>query len=103
MLLGINLMMAARFAGIVAALAAAWFVFDAVGDLREAKVWGKINAAIAKTNADIDATLSLDDKIARVAQDAREKALSNATRVLPAVGQVCTASPEQAAALSQIK
>ncbi len=99
---GLNLAIAVRFAAILAAVIGAWVISDTIGDAREAKIHRRIQEAIAKTNSEIDAQLSLDEKIAVVAQRAREKALADA-QAIPAVGPVCPASPEQAAALSRIK
>lgn len=102
MFAGLDIMIAARFLAVLGVLGAVWWAADQIGDAREAKVYRKIQTAIEKTNADIDAQLSLDEKIAVVAQRAREKALAEAVSV-PAVGPICPASPEQAAALSRIK
>lgn len=86
---------------VIVAIGLFWLV-DAIGDQREAKVWASINAAIEKTNADIDKQLSLDDRIAQVAEAARKKALANAIS-LPAIAVACPASKPQADALNAIK
>lgn len=99
---GIDTAIAMRFAMVLGAGIALWFLADMAGDAREARVYREINAAIAKTNSEIDAQLSVDDKIALVAQRARDKALSDA-KAIPAVGPICPASEEQAAALSRIR
>lgn len=102
MFAGLDLMIAARFVAGIGIVTLLWFVSDAIGDAREAKVYRKIQVAIEKTNSEIDAQLSLDEKIAVVAQRAREKALAEA-QAIPAVSPICPASPEQAAALSRIR
>ena len=102
MFAGLDILVAARFLAALGLLGGLWWISDAIGDAREAKIYRKIEVAISKTNSEIDAQLSLDEKIAVVAQRAREKALAEA-QAIPAVGPVCPASPEQAAALSRIK
>lgn len=102
MFAGLDIMIAARFLAVLGVLGGLWWISDTIGDAREAKIHRRIQEAIAKTNSEIDAQLSLDEKIAVVAQRAREKALADA-QAIPAVGPVCPASPEQAAALSRIK
>ena len=102
MFAGLDIMIAARFLAVLGVLGAVWWAADAIGDAREAKVYRRIQVAIEKTNTEIDAQLSLDEKIAVVAQRAREKALAEANAI-PAVGPVCPASEEQATALSRIK
>ncbi len=102
MFAGLDIMIAARFLAVLGVLGMIWWAADAVGDAREAKIYRSIQAAIAKTNNEIDAQLSLDEKIAVVAQRAREKALAEA-QAIPAVGPVCPATADQAAALSRIK
>lgn len=101
-MIGIDIMMVVRGAVILALLAVGVWVFDKIGDEREAKVWREINAAIDKTNDRIDKQLSLDDKIAAIAESARAKALANA-KALPAIAVACPASPAQASALNAIK
>lgn len=86
---------------VIVAIGLFWLV-DAIGDQREAKVWASINAAIEKTNADIDKQLSLDERISAVAEAARKKALANAIS-LPAIAVACPASKPQADALNAIK
>lgn len=80
-------------------LAGGYFLVDAIGDRREAKVWAKINAAIEKTNVDVSKHNELDDKIAAIAEDARQKAVTFARQV----AATCPATPEQAIALSRIR
>lgn len=99
---GFDFMMVFRFAALAAAIGFGWVIFDAVGDRREQQVWNKINVAIEKTNADIDKQLSLDERIAQVAEAARKKALANAIS-LPAIAVTCPASKPQADALNAIK
>ena len=99
---GFDFMMVLRFAGVLGALAVGYWLFDAIGDAREARVWAKINAAIEKTNGDIDKQLSLDERIAQVAEAARVKALSRAV-TLPAIAVSCPASASQADALNAIR
>jgi hypothetical protein len=91
-----------RFVAGLAIISSLWFVADAIGDAREARVYRKIQQSIARVNSEIDEQLSLDEKIAVVAQRAREKALAEA-KAIPAVGPICPASEEQATALSRIK
>lgn len=91
-----------RILAIVGIAAASWVVFDAIGDAREARVWARINAAIEKTNSDIDQQLDLDEKVALVAQKARDKAFDDAKRILKD-NPACVASPEEAQALTDIK
>lgn len=102
MFAGLDLMIAARFMAVLGILGGLWWISDIIGDAREAKIYRSIQAAIEKTNNEIDAQLSLDEKIAVVAQRAREKALAEA-QAIPAVGPVCPATADQAAALSRIK
>ncbi len=97
-------MMVARFAAVLGVLAAGWYVVDAIGDQREQKVWDKINKAIEKTNVDVSKQSELDDKIAAIAEAARQKAIQRARMAaLPRVPAICAASEEQAQALSQIR
>ena len=77
----------------------AFWLVDAIGDRREAKVWAKINKAIDATNVDVRAHNSLDDKIAAIAEDARQKATAQAN----GLGGSCPATKEQAEALSRIR
>ena len=102
MFAGLDIMIAARFLAVLGILAGLWWVSDLIGDAREARVYGKIQTAIEKTNSEIDAQLSLDEKIAIVAQRAREKALAEA-QAIPSVGPVCPATEQQAEALSRIR
>lgn len=76
------------------------WAYDAIGDQREQKVWGKINAAIEKTNVDVRRFNTLDDKIAAIAKAAREKALDEAGQITVTK---CEATEQQAKALSRIK
>jgi hypothetical protein len=86
-----------KIAGFGAVLVGLFWLVDEIGDRREAKVWRKINAAIASTNVHIAEHESLDAKIAAVAEDARLKALADVGKDGP------KATPEQAAALSKVK
>jgi hypothetical protein len=86
-----------KIAGVGAVLVGLFWLVDEIGDRREAKVWRKINAAIASTNVHIAEHESLDAKIAAVAEDARLKALADVGKDGP------RATPEQAAALSKVK
>lgn len=91
-----------RSVAVVAVVIGGFWLVDVIGDQREAKVWGEINAAIARTNANIDQQANLDEKIAQVAEQARKKALDEALK-LPAVAVQCPASGPQASALNAIK
>lgn len=82
-----------------AIVGAGFWLVDEIGDRREAKVWNKINAAIAKTNAHVAKHNELDDQIAAIAEDARQKALAEAR----AVESACPATKDQAQALSRIR
>lgn len=99
---GFDIAMVLRFLAGLGIAAGLWYVADAIGDAREAKVYAKIDRAIESTNAEIDKTLTLDEKIAAVAEAARQKALSNALR-LPTIAVACPANKAQAEALSAIK
>lgn len=93
---------AVRSVAIVAFVIGGLWLVDAIGDQREAKVWGEINAALERTNAKIDAQANLDEKIAQVAEQARKKALEEALK-LPAVAIQCPANSPQADALNKIR
>lgn len=77
----------------------AWLV-DEIGDRREAKVWLKIDAAIAATNEDIGKDNELADRVAAVAERARVKTLDEARRTL--AGK-CPLSADEAQALARIQ
>lgn len=81
-------------------LGALFWLADAVGDVREAKVWREINAAIAETNDDIGAQNALADRVKAVADKARSRALDEAKQVK---GGVCLLSADEALALSRIR
>lgn len=85
--------------GFVVAIGGLVWIADAIGDRREAAVWNKINAAIAKTNVDVSKHDELDAKVAAVAEAARAQALAEAK----AVEDSCPANAEQASALSRIR
>lgn len=76
-----------------------WLV-DEIGDRREQKVWRKINAAIEKTNVDVERFSDLDDKISAIAEDARKKAVDAAKQIKSTQSP---ATAEQAEALSRIR
>ena len=82
------------------ALGGVYYVVDAIGDRREAKVWRKINAAIEKTNVDVEKFSELDDKISAIAEDARKKAIDAASQIKSTQSP---ATAEQAEALSRIR
>lgn len=88
-------------AWLAAGVAVLWLVGVVRRDAK-AEVIREINVAIEKTNADIDNQLSLDERIAQVAEAARKKALANAIS-LPAIAVTCPASKPQADALNAIK
>lgn len=99
---GFDVMMAFRCACLIAAIGAGWFLVDAIGDAREAKVYRKINSAIEKVNAEAAKAGELDDKLAVLADGVRQKALADA-RAIPAIAPVCPATKTQAEALNRIK
>lgn len=82
------------------ALGGIYYVIDTIGDRREAKVWRKINAAIEKTNVDVERFSDLDDKISAIAEDARKKAIDAAKQIKSTQSP---ATAEQAEALSRIR
>ena len=98
-LTALNPVAALRLGLVVAALAALLWIVDEIGDRREAKVWAKINSAIAKTNAEIDTAGELDDRVAAIAEAARIKALGEAARV----GGTFKLSKDQALSLNRIR
>ena len=81
-------------------LTGGYYIADKIGDLREEQVWAKINAAIEKTNAEINKANTLDDQIAQVAEDARRKALATVAK-LP--DNQCKASDSVANSLSEVR
>lgn len=95
-----------RWAAGLLVLGFIWYVFDTVGDAREARgearVITRVNAAIEKVNAEAAKAGELEDKVAAVAEASRQKALADA-RAIPAIGMVCPASKTQADALNRIK
>ena len=84
-------------AGVIAG--ALWFIADAIGDAREAKVMARINKAVERRNVDIAKHNEIDDQVAAVADAARAKALAEAQVLFAG----CPATQEQAQALSRIK
>jgi len=100
--IGFDVAMVLRFIAGLGIAAAVWWVADAIGDAREAKIYARIDRAIESTNAEIDKRLTLDERVAAVAEAARAKALSDALR-LPSVAVACPANKAQAEALSAIK
>lgn len=99
---GFDFMVAVRCIAALGAIAVLYWLADAIGDQREAKVWASINAAIEKTNSDIDKQLSIDERIAQVAERARAKALS-AALAQTATSIRCPASKLEAESLTAIK
>jgi len=91
-----------RFAIGILVVGCLWWLADTIGDAREAKVYRKINTAIAKVNAEAAKAGELDDKLAVLADGVRQKALADA-RAIPAIASICPATPEQAKALNRIK
>ena len=93
-----------RLAGIVlaavAGLGLVYVVFDAIGDAREAKVWGKINAAIDETNEETDAANVDDAEERAVRQKLRVAALAAAAKVK---GSQCLLTKEEALAIGAIR
>lgn len=87
----------ARLIGALTVVGSLFWLVDAIGDRREAKVWRQINAAIGKTNAKIAEHETLDAKLAAIAEAARQKALADIKAEGP------KATPEQAAAISRIR
>lgn len=75
----------------------AWWLVDEIGDRREAKVYHRINQAIENVNVKIRASNSLEDKVAALAEAARERALAE---VQPSE---CKASHDQAKSLTRIR
>lgn len=80
-------------------LAGGYFIVDAIGDKREAKVHARYAKAADMTNKDIAAFNSDDEKVTAVAEALRVKALE-AARSVPSKHM---ATKEQAAALSAIR
>lgn len=87
-------------AAVVAFMGLIWFVFDAIGDAREAKVWAKVEETINDTN---DKT-----KVANE-QDAEKRALHERLRtsaLLAAAktkGMACLLTAEEALVIGAIK
>ena len=97
---GLSIAPAVWLVGLVAVLTGGWFIWDEIGDRREAKVHARYAAAAEATNVDVRAFNSEEERVAHIAEAIRQKALA-ATREV--AGTSCSASPEQAAALSQIR
>lgn len=89
-----------QVAAAIGAAASLWWVVDAIGDRREAKVHARYAKAAEATNLDLQTYNTEDEKIAAVAQALRDKALADAAKVR-APG--CPATQEQADALNAIK
>jgi hypothetical protein len=87
----------AKLIGAAAIAAGLFWIVDEIGDRREAKVYRRINQAIENVNVKIRASNSLEDKVAALAEAAREKALAE---VQPSE---CKASPDQAKSLTRIR
>lgn len=102
MFAGLNIMIALRFLAGLGIAAAVWWVADAIGDAREAKIYARIDRAIESTNAEIDKRLTLDERVAQVAERARRKALEDAKK-LSGMGVRHPASKIEAETLSAIK
>lgn len=80
-------------------MASLWWLIDAIGDRREAKVHARYVAAAKATNLDLSAFNSEDERVAAVAQALRDKAVADAGN-LKETG--CPATKAQAEALSRI-
>lgn len=78
-----------------------FWVGDAIGDKREARVRAEFDEAVIATNVEIDSAMTAHQKVAAIAAAARRKAAEDAKSVkeLP----VCVVSPAQAEALNNIK
>jgi hypothetical protein len=94
--LRLGLIVVAAIAGMVGI----YFVFDAVGDLREAQVWAKINKAIAVTNQATGAENEKDEETLALAEKLRGTALAAAKRMQ---GGKCPLTAEEATALGRIQ
>lgn len=99
---GFDFLMVARFIAGLGVIAFIWWGVDLIGDQRELKVWNKINVAVEKVNTEAAKQGSLDEKIAAIAEAARQKALDEA-KALPAIAPVCPANESQARALNAIR
>lgn len=84
----------------VAGLAGLYILFDAVGDLREAKVMAKINAAIAITNKATGDANETDEETLAVAEKLRLVALATAMK-MPRATQ-CELTADEAATLGRV-
>lgn len=91
-----------RSVAIVVVVVGGLWLVDAIGDQRELKVWNKINVAVEKVNTEAAKQGSLDEKIAAIAEAARQKALDEA-RAVPSIAPVCPANDAQARALNAIR
>lgn len=96
-----DLTAAFRWAAVLAAIVGVVWLVGVVRRDAQAGVWAKVDAAIEKTNVAIDRQSNIDDKIAALRQDARDKALKTA-QAIPAVSTVCPASKLQAQLLNGI-
>ena len=88
-------------AAVLAGMVGLFVVFDAIGDLREAKVRAKIDAAIGITNAATGVANDADEETLAIAEQLRMAALA-AAKKLPAVPQ-CKLTAEEAPALARIR
>lgn len=84
-----------RCAAVLAAIVGVVWLVGVVRRDAQAAVWAKVNAAIEKTNVDVTRQETLDDKIAALRQDARDKAV-RAAQAVPAISPICPASETQA-------
>lgn len=95
---------ALRIAGFVVAATAAlgvlWYIADAIGDVREAKVRAEYEGAIDDANADTTATNAAATKVAERDGRIRIKALADAQSAL--AGK-CPLTAVEAAALTMVK
>ena len=87
----------AKLIGFASVAAFLFWLVDEIGDRREAKVYRRINEAIERTNVDVRHLNSLDEKMAAVAEDARQKALAG---IKPSDRK---ATAEEAAALTRVR
>lgn len=63
-------------AAAIAVMGLVYFVFDAIGDAREAKVWAKVNAEIDGFNVDQDQINAADEETLALRAKVRASALA---------------------------
>ena len=96
----LSLVWALRLGALAAIGVGGLWLVDAIGDRREAKVWRKINAAIAQTNDDIGEQNELADRVRAVAVKARERALIEAKQKQSGA---CPLTAHEAQALARVR